>query len=239
VQCVGGRRKVRLELVKPSDDTTSEQVDFFYTSQVAGFDTNNFAKENNFYINVGGNQPISKQDNKKIKLERSDSLLSQPSPTAEILIPNIPKITYNCDPVYEDLSSESERLRSVQTELDPFKLSDNDNLLCFDKTVENLSGKIESFSLSDAIDTSLNMDNGDYLGHCSDYRETRRSSIKRNRMTAALESGSSDLIHPKQSTLFTNLGCSSSTLHTPGNSSELNHQNLSKYLTNCSKINDL
>ena len=237
----GGRRKVRLELVKPSDDTTSEHVDFFYASDVSNgveFTTNNFAKENNFFLNVGENK--SKQEKKKIKLERSDSLLHQlqPVPT-EILIPNIPKITYSCDPIYEDLTPESNGLKSIQNELDPLKLGDN--LLGFNKTVENLSGKIESFSLSDAIDTSLSMENGDYLDNCNEYLETRRSSIKRNRIAAALESCGSDIIRPKQSTMFNQVGTgqSSSSLHTPGNSSELNHQNLSKYLTNCRQMNDL
>ena len=193
----------------------------------------------------------------KIKLERSDSLLHQHSPP-ELLLPavrspviqspNIPKITFNnnnnnnsANPVFEELN-----IRHNDDE-DHFKLIDNsdmDSLICFNKTIENLSGKIESFSLSDAIDTSLNMENEDFLESrkLQDYQETRRSSIKRTRMTAALESGS-DVVQPKLSSLFPPASASyeqtSSSLHTPGNSSELFQQNISKYLTNCPKINDL
>jgi len=168
--------------------------------------------------------------------------------------PNIPKITFNnnnsnsnnsnnnsANPVFEELN-----IRHNDDE-DHFKLMDNsdmDSLICFNKTIENLSGKIESFSLSDAIDTSLNMENEDFLESrkFQDYQETRRSSIKRTRMTAALESGS-DVVQPKLSSLFPPASASydqtSSSLHTPGNSSELFQQNISKYLTNCPKINDL
>merc|ERR1712227_667472 len=258
----GGRRKVRIELVKPSDDTTSEFVDFYYINQSSGYDAGAdiFAKENNFYVNIGSSPS-------KIKLERSDSLLHQHSPP-ELLLPavrspviqspNIPKITFNnnnsnnsnnnsnnsnnnsANPVFEELN-----IRHNDEE-DHFKLMDNsdmDSLICFNKTIENLSGKIESFSLSDAIDTSLNMENEDFLESrkLQDYQETRRSSIKRTRMTAALESGS-DVVQPKLSSLFPPASASydqtSSSLHTPGNSSELFQQNISKYLTNCPKIND-
>ena len=106
-----------------------------------------------------------------------------------------------------------------------------DNLLTVDKAVQNLSGKIETFSLSDAIETSLSMETS--LAHSLESEMLnnlvgRRGSIKRCCRTAALESGSDLSPRTKQSSL-----------HTPGNSDQLDSSNLLRFLSNCNKINDL
>merc|ERR1719439_303542 len=58
-----------------------------------------------------------------------------------------------------------------------------ESLLPVDKAVDNLSGKIETFSLSDAIETSLSMESDVY------NIQPKRGSIKRSSKTASLESG--------------------------------------------------
>merc|ERR1712150_457700 len=93
-----------------------------------------------------------------------------------------------------------------------------ESLLAVDKAVNNLSGKIETFSLSDAIETSLSMESS--LVNCLEsevYNNLvgRRGSIKRCCRTAALESGSDLSPRTKQSSL-----------HTPGNSDQLDSSNL-------------
>merc|ERR1711944_256116 len=71
-----------------------------------------------------------------------------------------------------------------------------DNLLTVDKAVDNLSGKIETFSLSDAIETSLSMESDVY-----NILVPKRGSIKRCSKTAALESGPDLSPRTKQSSL--------------------------------------
>merc|ERR1719411_180313 len=102
-----------------------------------------------------------------------------------------------------------------------------DNLLTVDKAVNNLSGKIETFSLSDAIETSLSMETS-LESEMFTNLVARRGSIKRCCRTAALESGSDLSPRTKQSSL-----------HTPGNSDQLDSSNLLRFLNNCNKINDL
>merc|ERR1719219_3248404 len=94
--------------------------------------------------------------------------------------------------------------------------------------VENLSGKVESFSLSDAIEASLNMEN---------TVDDQRSCGKRSSKTAALESGSN--IVPREMARLQVSNC----IETPNNSSQLStpcdSANLARFLNNCSKVNDL
>jgi len=103
------------------------------------------------------------------------------------------------------------------------------DLVCFEKDVENLSGKIESFSLSDAIEASLNMQGP---------IDEQRSNGKRSSKTAKLESGSN--IVPRE---MARLQVSNS-IDTPDNSGQIHtppdpSSNLASFLNNCSKINDL
>ena len=129
-------------------------------------------------------------------------------------------------------------------------------------------GKIDSFSLSDAIETSLNMET-EVLAELGSSRA--RGSVKRSCRTAALESGSCTASRQKTGhnhtqdyaklcipnnlfeyaeyavfddgvtiSIFAGSGC----LQTPGNSGqlveELQPQNgLARFLSNCTKINDL
>merc|ERR1719445_757389 len=102
-----------------------------------------------------------------------------------------------------------------------------ESLLPVDKAVDNLSGKIETFSLSDAIETSLSMETS-LESEMFTNLVARRGSIKRCCRTAALESGSDLSPRTKQSSL-----------HTPGNSDQLDSSNLLRFLNNCNKINDL
>merc|ERR1712062_21459 len=102
-----------------------------------------------------------------------------------------------------------------------------ESLLAVDKAVDNLSGKIETFSLSDAIETSLSMESDTYNNLL-----TKRGSIKRCSKTAALESGPDLCPRTKLSSL-------QSSLHTPGNSDQLDSNSLYRFLNNCTKINDL
>merc|ERR1719219_839669 len=88
--------------------------------------------------------------------------------------------------------------------------NDNLNFASFlnNNDVENLSGKLDSFSLSDAIEASLNM---------QAPPEEQRSRGKRSSQTAALESGSK--VVPRE------MARMQSSLDTPDVSQQLNTPN--------------
>jgi len=102
------------------------------------------------------------------------------------------------------------------------------DLVCLDKDVQNLSGKIESFSLSDAIEASLNMQ-----VHAAD----QRSGGKRSSRTAKLESGS-NIVPCEIARLHV-----SNSIDTPNVSGQINtpcdSATLASFLTNCRQMNDL
>merc|ERR1712061_397959 len=127
------------------------------------------------------------------------------------------KLSYNMEMFEEPLICYEDNYSAAET---------IDNLLTLDKAVDNLSGKIETFSLSDAIETSLSMESEVY-----NILVPKRGSIKRSSRTAALESGPDLSPRTKQSSLHS--------LHTPGNSDQLDSNNLYRFLNNCTKINDL
>merc|ERR1719410_592521 len=190
-----GVRRVRVELVKPSDGATSEHVDFYYTntSNIAGFDNilNESTKENQYQYHPS---PIRSQS--RVKLERLESTSS----------------------------SFNQLIFDEDEEHDTPGIGDFD---AFTSAVNNLSGKIESFSLSDVVETSLNIlrPSSDHsrldikrstseaysygevdlytLGSTSD---NSRGGIKRSTSDAY----SSGEVDPKQSLL-----------HTPGNSDKI------------------
>merc|ERR1712038_2251250 len=85
----------------------------------------------------------------------------------------------------------------------------------------------DNYSAAEAIDNSLSMENS-LEAEVYNSLVPRRGSIKRCCRTAALESGSDLSPRTKQSSL-----------HTPGNSDQLDSSNLLRFLTNCNKINDL
>ena len=128
------------------------------------------------------------------------------------------KLSYNMEMFEEPLIRYEDNYSAAET---------IDNLLTVDKAVNNLSGKIETFSLSDAIETSLSMETS-LESEMFTNLVARRGSIKRCCRTAALESGSDLSPRTKQSSL-----------HTPGNSDQLDSSNLLRFLNNCNKINDL
>jgi len=208
-------RRVLVELVKPSDDTNSEPIEFFYVNSnsnsmtgMTGFQMNqhtntHFAKENTFESQRRCQVPESVSQIKVERMERMDN--------------NKQNINYNMEMFEEPLINCYDNYTSPQA---------IDNLLTLDKAVDNLSGKIETFSLSDAIETSLSMESEVY-----NILVPKRGSIKRSSRTAALESGPDLSPRTKQSSLHS--------LHTPGNSDQLDSNNLYRFLNNCTKINDL
>ena len=100
-----------------------------------------FAKENNFYVNVGGGLPhqpgVARTETKKIKLERQSSdLASLSSPGNLATLSSV-----------GDLASLGLGLGSLVTSSVPdpglYQIEDHhqDSLLDFNKTVDNLSGE--------------------------------------------------------------------------------------------------
>ena len=193
--------RVMVELVKPSDDTTSEPSEFFYL---------NTANQRDAGVPVHRHENNNKSERQvrvsPVKVERTERIDN-----------NKRNINYSMDMFGEPLINCYDSYTSPQA---------IDNLLSVEKAVENLSGKIETFSLSDAIETSLSMESDVY------NIQPKRGSIKRSSKTAALESGPDVSPRTKQHHAHT-------TLHTPGNSDQLDSSSLYRFLNNCTKINDL
>merc|ERR1719232_1468760 len=182
-----GVRKVRMELVKPSDGATSEHVDFYYTntSNIAGYDNvhDESTKENQYQYH-----PTPVRSQSRVKQERLESMSSS----------------------FNTLIFDEEE------EHDTADIGDFDAL----SAVNNLSGKIESFSLSDIL--RPNIDNGrvDIKRSTSEvysYGEvdlhTLRSTSDKSRggiKRSTSDACSSGEVDPKQSLL-----------HTPGNSDKI------------------
>jgi len=170
-------RRVLVELVKPSDDSNSESIEFFYvnSNSMTGLHMNqhnHFAKENSFERERGCQLPESVS---QIKVERKDRIEN-----------NKQNISYNMGEMAEPLINCYDNYTSPQP---------MENLITLDKAVDNLSGKIETFSLSDAIETSLSMESDVY-----NILVPKRGSIKRCSKTAALESGPD--LSPRQEEIF-------------------------------------
>jgi len=104
-----------------------------------------------------------------------------------------------------------------------------ENQYVADEDIENISGKIESFSLSGVLETSLDYMQG-MEGMQPPVQEPRRG--KRGPKDAALESGSN--VVPRE---MPRLG--SEQLNTPNCSDQINSSNMNGFLRNCSQINDL
>ena len=180
---------------------------FFKSRFLSGFQVNplnNFGRVNS--VDGGRGQKSLPETVSKIKVEKQ----SQGKTNS--------KLSYNMEMFEEPLICYEDNYSAAET---------IDNLLTVDKAVQNLSGKIETFSLSDAIETSLSMETS-LESEMFTNLVARRGSIKRCCRTAALESGSDLSPRTKQSSL-----------HTPGNSDQLDSSNLLRFLTNCNKINDL
>lgn len=98
--------------------------------------------------------------------------------------------------------------------------------------IENVSGKLLSFSLSDAIETSLYMQ-----GMTAPASEPRRG--KRSQQTAALESGSN--VVPREMSRLHSGQLGGGLLDTPNCSGQISgpdtHHNT--FLQNCRQVNDL
>merc|ERR1739844_607411 len=255
------KRKVFVELVKPSDESTSEPQEFFYFPTDAAPQHNVEATKNRkerktpFKNLYNGGHCVTEVKNDKLRIkqeitetgwsstQRKTSHPSQlqssnvghgyqnnlniqqeynlPTPTYIPNIPNIPN-TYLTHINSQYTSSQQSQPLSYEPQV-------THDLVCFEKDVENLSGKVESFSLSDAIEASLNME--------SPAGAEQRSCGKRSSKTAALESGSN--IVPREMARLQVSNC----IDTPNNSNQLNtpcdSDNMARFLNNCSKVNDL
>merc|ERR1712126_347740 len=113
-----------------------------------------------------------------------------------------------------------------------------DNQYQVDTDIENVSGKLESFSLSDAIETSLNMQ-----GMHAPLEEHRPRG-KRSQQTAALESGSNVVPREMARMASGQVSAGGGLLDTPDCSGQIGGQagsngHMSGYLNNCRQINDL
>merc|ERR1711874_658820 len=160
---------------------------------------NNFGRVNS--VDGGRGQKSLPETVSKIKVEKQ----SQGKTNS--------KLSYNMEMFEEPLVCYEDDYSATET---------IDNLLTVDKAVNNLSGKIETFSLSDAIETSLSMESclvSSLETEVYNNLVGRRGSIKRCCRTAALESGSDLSPRTKQSSL-----------HTPGNSDQLDSSNLLRFL---------
>jgi len=271
------KRRVFVELVKPSDDSTSEPQEFFYVPSDAGTTkTVSLIKKKeaekapgfkNLY-NGGNCVTEVKKEKLRIKQEHIDGWSSakvQPRQQPQFqndlniqqqmlnnqttsyhtknisinqnynsqgtdYVPNIPTnyLTQMTNPYTTSQQSPDSQGLSELNITSPYEPQVTHDLVCFDKDVENLSGKIESFSLSDAIEASLNMQ-----VHVTD----QRSYGKRSSRTAKLESGSN--IVPRE---IARLHVSNS-IDTPNVSGQINtpcdSTNLASFLTNCRQMNDL
>ena len=167
------RHRVRLELVRPSDEACSEPLDFTFTAATAGPSSavgRAADKENTgILVNISENP----ENNPNVKLE---------------LNPMMPKD-------YQDLLCNNPMdLRDSG--------SIGENLTAFEHVMNNLSGKIESlsfFNFSDVIaDTENPSDDTNFDPLVEAGSEQRRGSIKRSSVSAALETGSGQL-RPKLS----------------------------------------
>jgi len=277
---INEKRKVFVELVKPSDDSTSEPQEFFYCPSEAGVQpvvsqpTRKESEKAAFKNLYNGGNCVTevKKEKMRIKQESVETGWSstkvqarqqQPQyqssayqnnlniqqqmlnnqtisyniknmgyniPTTSY-VPNIPNnyLTQLNSPYTTSQQSPDSQGFSELNITNSYDPPVTQDLVCFEKDVENLSGKIESFSLSDAIEASLNMQGP---------IDEQRSNGKRSSKTAKLESGSN--IVPRE---MARLQVSNS-IDTPDNSGQIHtppdpSSNLASFLNNCSKINDL
>merc|ERR1719334_360987 len=143
-------------------------------------------------------------------------------------IPNVPSSGYmpplvNVNPyAVPQQSPDSQGFADMNITSPQHKHDDN-----FEAEVGNLSGKIDSFSLSDAIEASLNMQ--------APVAEEQRTRGKRSSQTAALESGS-NVVPREMARMQSSIDTPdvSQQLHTPNDS-----MNLANFLNNCKQMNDL
>jgi len=270
------KMKVFVELVKPSDESTSEPQDFFYLpsdsgSQVISSNPDNNVKSSNFKAsptknfnggcvkelqeikikqetidkgwnhvhnnggmagmnnypqNYTGHQQMMNVQNGSYNVSNAANGYNMQTPGYIPNIPNVQSAGYmpqllNVNPyAFQQQSPDSQQFADMNIKSPQHKPDS------FENEVENLSGKIESFSLSEAIEASLNM---------QAPVEEQRSRGKRSSQTAALESGSN--VVPREMARL------QSSLDTPDVSQQLNTPNdslnLASFLNNCRQINDL
>jgi len=271
------RTKVFVELVKPTDESTSEPQDFYFVPASSGSIHSNASSEkkpnpssskvsssnnynggrmkevqemrikqetveqawnhghnnsqmvdmNNYQQNFPNHQQIMGMQNGSYNVGSNNGGYNMQAPG---YIPNIPNVqSSNFMPQLVNINPYSCQQQSPDSQgfadmniTSPQHKQDN----AFENEVENLSGKIDSFFLSDAIETCLNM---------QAPAEDQRSRGKRSSQTAALESGS-NVVPREMARLHSSLDTPdvSQNLNTPNDS-----MNLANFLSNCRQINDL
>jgi len=160
------RHRVRLELVRPSDEACSEPVDFYFTAASAPRPavTRAADKENTgLLVNISDNP----EHNPNIKLE---------------LAPMMPND-------YQDLLCNNPMDLRDSGNI-------GDSLTAFEHHLDNLSGKISEslfISLSDVMDNSMDHCDGKNLDPLMSGSGKRRGSIKRSSVGASLEPGSGQM----------------------------------------------
>jgi len=121
-------------------------------------------------------------------------------------------------------------------------ISDDQQRTVTDNDIENVSGKLESFSLSDAIETSLNMQGVQGVQGVQVMQaptQEPRKKGKREAREAALESGSN--VVPREMARISSSGQvnNGGLLDTPNCSGQITGEASSYNLNNCRQLNDL
>jgi len=256
------KRRVFVELVKPSDESASEPQEFFYVGSETGLpiiaiENAKEVEKSNLKNVYNGGHCVTEVKKEKLRIKQesiegwnlrqqhqnhnSQVLNNLNIPQENLKNQNIScslkNMNYNIEssqyipniPNYNSLYTTAQHSPPLHDFQHNFEPAITNDLVCLDNDVRNLSGKIESFSLSDAIEASLNM---------QVPAEEQRSHCKRSSKTARLESGSN--IVPRE---MARLQVSNS-IDTPNNSGHIvtscdNSAKMASFLTNCSKINDL
>ena len=164
------RHRVRLELVRPSDEACSEPLDFYFTAATAAPGPSSADKENTgILVNISDNP----ENNPNIKLELNPMM---PKDYQDLLCNN-PMDLRDSGSIGENLTAFEHVMNNLSGK------------------IESLS----FFNFSDVIDDSVNpSDDSNFDPLVEAGSEQRRGSIKRSSVSAALETGSGQ-VRPKLS----------------------------------------
>ena len=158
------RHRVRLELVRPSDEACSEPLDFYFTAATAAPSLSSAADKENtgLLVNISDNP----ENNPNIKLELAPMM----SKDYQDLLCNNPMDLRDSGHIGENLTAFENVMNNLSGK------------------IESLS-----FSFSDVIDDSLNPSDDTNFDPLMPASEQRRGSVKRSSVSAALETGSGQL----------------------------------------------
>jgi len=158
------RHRVRLELVRPSDEACSEPLDFYFTAATAAPSLSSAADKENtgLLVNISDNP----ENNPNIKLELAPMM----SKDYQDLLCNNPMDLRDSGHIGENLTAFENVMNNLSGK------------------IESLS-----FSFSDVIDDSVNPSDDTNFDPLMPASEQRRGSVKRSSVSAALETGSGQL----------------------------------------------